>query len=92
MDAVPEPECAIRNVWCYVKDQIILVDKIEKNPKLGKITNKIARKRNAASRLEIDRGVFLFKSVAHQKNLIASSVIVTHCEGLINSTSATLRF
>ena len=51
MDAVPEPKRAIINAWCYGKGQIILVDKIEKNLKLGKSKNKIAQKGKAAKKL-----------------------------------------
>ena len=51
MDAVPEPECAIRKARCYGKDQSILVEKSGKNPKLGKSKNKIARKGKAAKKL-----------------------------------------
>ena len=51
MDAVPEPERAIRNARCYGKGQSILVNKIEKNPRLGKIKNRISRKGKAAKKL-----------------------------------------
>ena len=51
MDAVPDPERAIGNARCYGKVQSILVDKIEKNPKLGKSKNKIARKGKDAKNL-----------------------------------------
>ena len=51
MDAVPEPERAIGNARCYGKDQSILINKIEENPKLGKSINKIARKGKAAKKL-----------------------------------------
>ena len=51
MDGVTEPKLAIRNVWCYGKGQSILVEKIEKIPKLGKSKNKIALKGKAAKKL-----------------------------------------
>ena len=51
MDAVPEPKHAIVNALCYGKGQGILVEKIEKNLKLGKIKNIIARKGKAAKKL-----------------------------------------
>ena len=51
MDAVPEPNRAIGNAWCYGIGQSILVDKIKKNPKLGKSKNKIARKGKPANKL-----------------------------------------
>ena len=51
MDAVPELERAIRNIRCYGKGQSILLDKVEKNPKLGKSKNKIARKGKAENNL-----------------------------------------
>ena len=51
MDVVHEPKRAIGNARCYGKGQGILVDKIEKNPKLGKSKSKIARKKKAAKKL-----------------------------------------
>ena len=51
MDVVPEPKRAIVNAWCYGKFQSILVEKIEKNPKLGGSKNKIAHKGKAAKKL-----------------------------------------
>ena len=51
MDAVPEPNRAIENVRCYDKGQSILVEKIDKNPKLGKSKNQIARKGKAAKNI-----------------------------------------
>ena len=51
MDAVPDPERAIGNAWCYGKGQSILVDKIKKNRKLGKSKNRISRKVKAAKKL-----------------------------------------
>ena len=51
MDAVPDPKGAIRNIRCYSRGQSILVNKIEKNPKLGKSKNKIAQKGKAAKKL-----------------------------------------
>ena len=51
MDTVPDPERAIGNVQCYGKGQSILVDKIDKNLKLGKSKNKIARKGKADKKL-----------------------------------------
>ena len=41
MAGVPEPKRANASFRCYGKGQIILVNKIEKNPKLGKSKNKI---------------------------------------------------
>ena len=51
MDAVPDQESTIGNAWCYGKGQSILIDRIEKNLKLGKSKNKIARKGKAAKKL-----------------------------------------
>ena len=51
MDGVPDPERAIRNVWCYGKGQSILVKKPRKKSKLGKSKNKIAQKGKAANNL-----------------------------------------
>ena len=51
MDGVPDPKRAIGKIWCYGKGQSILVDKIEKNLKLGKSKNKISRKGKAAKKL-----------------------------------------
>ena len=51
MDAVPDPESATKNAWCYGKGQSFLVEKIDKNPKLGKTKNKIARKGKASKKI-----------------------------------------
>ena len=84
MDAVPDPKRAIGNVWCYGKGQIILVDKIKKNPKLGKIKNKIARKGKAENK-------FVNKSskTAGRKNqrFTEGSATTTYREARSNSRS-----
>ena len=51
MAGVPDPERANGIVWCCGKGQSILVDKIEKNPKLGKSKNKIAQKGKPSKKL-----------------------------------------
>ena len=51
MDAVPEHQRVIRNAWCHGKGSSILVDKIEKKPKLGKSKNQITQKRNTAKKV-----------------------------------------
>ena len=51
MNGVTDPERAIGNVWCYGKVQSILVDKTEKNLKLGKSKNEIERKGKSAKKL-----------------------------------------
>ena len=51
MDAVPELKRAIENPWFCGKGQSILVEKIDKNPKLGEIKNKIVRNGKVAKKL-----------------------------------------
>ena len=51
MNGVPEPEHVNGNAWCYGKGQSVLVNKVEKNPKLGKSKNRIARKVKAAKNI-----------------------------------------
>ena len=51
MDGFIEPKGVIGNIWCYGEGQSILVDKIEKNTKLGKSKNKIARKGKSETKL-----------------------------------------
>ena len=44
MAGVYENERANGSVWCYGKGQSILVEKIEKNPKLGKVRTEYHRR------------------------------------------------
>ena len=51
MDGVLDPKRAIGNARCYGKGQSILIEKIGKNPKLGKSKNKMARKGKSVKKL-----------------------------------------
>ena len=85
MDAFPETKHAIGNARCYGKGQSILIDKIEKNLKLVKSKNKIARKGKTAKKLVKNSSK---TEVKENRGFTEGSATTTSREARLNSRSA----